>query len=475
MISTMACLFAAVVVAAEPSTRPNIVFILIDNCGQEWFDCYGSDERRTPKIDALARGGVRFEHCYTFPVCGPSRIELLTGRYSFHTGFVMHHDAALYGGGGLDPRREVALARPFREVGYATGIVGKWQVNNLYDEPDALRQHGFDDHIVWPGSIDRDLIDAPEWRRFQAAIAARNADALGELNKYIESRYWNPVLLRNGSRERHDGKFGPDVLQQWALDFVSRHREEPFLLYYPMVLTHGQSFSQHVVPVPGHPGEGRSEHEMYGDMVAYADRLVGELVGRLDALKLRERTIVFVASDNGSEPSLVAQRGGRPVHGGLYQLTEAGSDVALVANCPALIPGGRTVPLTDFTDVLPTLCDLAAVAKPAGVTLDGMSQAAVLRGLPGAEPPREWIFNQYNRRRVVRDRRFKLYSTGEMFDVEADRDEHDNLSSSNSAEVEAARRRLEQVLASLSADSPPPLELRSLSAFRLPEGERPRP
>src|SRR5688572_20557332 len=91
---------------AEGQERTNIVFILLDNVGQEWFGCYGSEENCTPNIDALAGAGVRVENCYTPPVCGPSRIVLLTGRYPHSTGFRLHHDAALYSGGGLDPKRE---------------------------------------------------------------------------------------------------------------------------------------------------------------------------------------------------------------------------------------------------------------------------------------------------------------------------------------------------------------------------------
>lgn len=452
--------------ADAPSARPNVVFILLDNCGQEWLGCYGSDERRTPNIDALAKQGVRFEHCYTFPVCGPSRIELLTGRYAFSTGFIMHHDAALYSGGGLDPRRETVLARPFRDAGYATCIAGKWQVNNLYDEPGILAEHGFDEQLVWPGSIDRDKISAADWQRFQTAVGERDADTLAKLNTNIESRYWDPVTLRNGRREVHRGEFGPDVFQKFALEFISQHRDRPFLLYYPMVLTHGQSFAEHVVPTPLNRDKQLGEHEMYGDMVQYADRLVGEVVAKLDALGLRERTLVFVATDNGSESTLVASRNGRPVHGGLYQLTEAGSDVALIANCPSRIPGGRTIPLADFTDVYPTLCDLAGVPVPSGVKLDGHSQAASLRDESGAAPARKWIFNQLGQRRAVRELQFKLYSTGELFDVAADREEQHNLATSQDPTVQAVRRRLESVLASLPADSSPGFELRSLSAFK---------
>src|SRR5262245_39325740 len=115
-MSRSICLLAIVTALAMPTgrglsaqgqRRTNIVFILLDNVGQEWFGCYGSEENCTPNIDKLAKEGVRAVHCYTPPVCGPSRIVLLTGRYPHSTGFRLHHDAALYSGGGLDPEREV--------------------------------------------------------------------------------------------------------------------------------------------------------------------------------------------------------------------------------------------------------------------------------------------------------------------------------------------------------------------------------
>jgi arylsulfatase A-like enzyme len=275
------------------------------------------------------------------------------------------------------------------------------------------------------------------------------------------------VLIRNGVREVDQGKFGPDVLQEFALEFLERHRNRPFLLYYPMVLTHGHNVLEPVVPTPLNRGKTLSEHEMFGDMLAYADRQIGEVVSKLDALGLREQTLVIVASDNGTESAQTASRGGKPVRGGLYQLTEAGSDVALIANCPSRIPGGRTVALTDFTDVFPTLCEMAGVAIPGHLVLDGKSQASVLKGRPAAESPRQWIFNQYDSRRVVRNRRYKLYSTGELFDVEDDREEQHNLAASAEPEVLAAKSRLASYLESLPPNAAPPLELRSLSEFKL--------
>jgi arylsulfatase A-like enzyme len=467
--AVIAFLASAPFPVAAADVRPNVVLVLLDNCGQEWLGCYGSDEGRTPHLDALARSGVRFEHCYAPPVCGPSRIELLTGRYLLRSGFTLHHDAALYGGGGLDPAREVVLARPFRAAGYATGIAGKWQINNLYDEPGILREHGFDEHLVWPGSVDRDQMTDDDRRVFRRAIEAADVPTTLAMIQKVESRYWDPVVLRNGRREVLRGRFGPDVFQEFALDFLARHRDRPFLLYYPMVLTHGQTFTQPVVPTPLDPGRrtDRPHHEMYGEMVEYADRLIGQLVTRLEELGLRERTLVVVSTDNGTESSLVARRGGRDARGGLYTLTEAGGDVALVVNAPGRVPGGRTVPLADFSDVFPTVCDLAGVTLPAGLVLDGRSQARVLQGLPGAEPPRDWIFNQYHTRRAVRDRRYKLYSTGELYDVQADRNEEHDLAGSGDADALAARDRLARVLATIPPDAPPPFRLLSQSAFKL--------
>jgi len=445
----------------NPPQRVNIIFVLLDNCGQEWWGCYGSEEGCTPNLDRLAREGLRVENCYSPPVCGPSRITALTGRYLFRSGMVLHHDAALYSGGGLDSRREITFARLLREAGYHTGIVGKWQINNLYDEPDALTRHGFDESLVWPGSIDRDKVSAADLDRFAQAVREADAKFLGRFNNNIESRYWDSVLMRNSRRETHAGKFGPDMLQTFAFDFLKRHRDRPFLLYYPMVLTHGQSVNLPAVPTPLNRDPNRSHKELYAGMLRYADRLIGELIAELDRLGLRENTVVFIATDNGTEKKLTARCNGREVKGGLYQLTETGSNVPLIINSPALVPGGRTMKLADFSDLLPTFCELAGVRLPAGLTVDGRSFADFLRGKPGAREPRQWIFNQYGDERVVRDARYKLYADGRFFDLVRDRDEHENLAQGAVAE----RKRLQAVLDAMPPNAPPPFELRSLSAF----------
>jgi arylsulfatase A-like enzyme len=461
----LALIAPALSVSAQTrATPPNIIFILIDNCGKEWFGCYGSEENCTPNIDRLARGGLMVSNCYTPVVCGPSRTVALTGRYLLRSGFTYHHDAALYSGGGLDPAREITFARPLRDAGYATGITGKWQINNLYDEPGVIKRHGFDESLLCPLSIDRDQVGQADFDNFMRHVLADDADFTSRFITRIESRYWDPVMIRNGAREKHPGKFGPDVAQAFATDFIRRHRDRPFLLYYPMFLTHGKSFTEHVVPTPLNREEKQDERARYAEMVRYTDKLVGDLIAQLEREGLRDNTIVFVATDNGTHPTLSAKANGRVVPGGLYTLSEPGGNVPLIVNCPKLVPGGRTLTLADFSDLLPTFCELAGAKPPADRVIDGRSFAAAVRGEKFTG--RSWIFNQYARERVVSDGRYKLWGDGRLFDLTSDFTEQRDLRNSSDANLVSVKRTLQGALDSLPADAAAPFPLRSQSIFR---------
>jgi arylsulfatase A-like enzyme len=462
----LSCL-AAFAIHASAQTRagaPNIVFILIDNCGKEWVGAYGSEENCTPNIDRLAKGGLLVSNCYTPVVCGPSRTVALTGRYLLRSGFTYHHDAALYSGGGLDPAKEVTFARPLREAGYATAIAGKWQINNLYDEPGVMKRHGFEESLLCPLSIDRDRVGQAEYDRYMQRVLADDADYTSQFITQIESRYWDPVLMRNGVREKHPGKFGPDVIQEFAVDFVRRHRDRPFLLYYPMFLTHGKSFTEHVTPTPTNRAEKQDERGRYADMVSYTDKLVGDLMAVLEREGLRDNTIVFIATDNGTHTSLTARANGRAVKGGLYTLNEPGGNVPLIVNSPKLVPGGRTLALADFSDLFPTFCELAGARMPTDRVIDGRSFAAAVRGERFAG--RTWIFNQYGTERVVSDGRYKLWGDGRLYDLGADFFETKDLATSRETAHVTAKRPLQAALDALPADAAPPFPLRSQSIFR---------
>jgi arylsulfatase A-like enzyme len=435
----LVCLFSTA--SARAAQRPpNVLFVMMDNLGKEWFDCYGSREHCTPNTDRLAAGGLRFENCYVTPVCSTTRHLLLTGRYPFRTGWRIHHDAGIYGGGYFDWNREVTFARLLQSAGYATAIAGKWQINDLYKQQDALSRHGFDEHFVWPG--------------------AKGADGV------VQSRYWDPVILHNGRPVETAGKFGPDLFTDFAIDFMKRRREQPFLMYYPMALTHGFAYKQPVTTTPHSRNADAPEHEQFAGMVKYADYLVGRLIAALDELGLRDNTIVFVTTDNGTESSIAAVTKTGEVPGGLYQMSEPGINVPFVANCPRLIPGGRVAALTDYSDVLPTLMDLAGAKLPEGLTIDGRSLAPLILSQTETEP-RQWIFAEYADVRAVRDRRFKLYNDGRLFDLSQDFFEQHDLKDSAGGEVVTARQELTAVLDRMPPDAELWFEPESISAREL--------
>jgi len=197
--------------------------------------------------------------------------------------------------------------------------------------------------------------------------------------------------------------------------------------------------------------------------------LAGRLVDELRDQGILHRTVVFVAGDNGTEKSFSARFRGRMVQGGLYQMTEPGANVPILVYGPGLVPGGRTLKLAAFSDLLPTFCELAGAPLPQGVTLDGRSLARTLLD-PAVPEPRQWIFNQYHKDRVVSDGRFKLYADGRLFDVLDDFDEQHDLASSRDPAAIEARQRLRAVLDSLPPDREPPFPLRSQSMFRLRSG-----
>jgi arylsulfatase A len=169
----------------------------------------------------------------------------------------------------------------------------------------------------------------------------------------------------------------------------------------------------------------------FGDMVAYMDKLIGQLLAGLDALGLRDNTLVLFVGDNGTGRGVKSRMGDKVVAGGKGRTTETGMHVPLIAHWPqAGVVGGRVCPdLVDSTDFLPTLLEAAGVKPPAGLKVDGRSFLPQLRGQAGR--PREWIYSWYSPRQsadmTVREfafnHRYKLYRTGEFFDVRADAEE----------------------------------------------------
>lgn len=396
--------------------RPNIIFIMADDCSRDWLGCYGSQEKATPVLDKLATGGMRFETFWVTPICTPTRHMLLTGRYPFRTGWVRHHDAPRWGGQYFDWNREITFARMLKGAGYATAVGGKWQVNDLRTHPDALERHGFDEHCLWSG--------------FETG------------NPPSGERYWNPYIITNGKRWVHRQAFGPDIVNNFLLDFIKRHRDGPFMVYYPMILTHGP-----FTPTPHNRDKLKDKSDkkqLYRGMVQYADFLIGRLVGTLEKLGIRDNTVIFYTGDNGSSCGGKAW-GQEQLNKGKGNKSDKGAHTPLIVNWPGTIkPGQVTAELSDISDMLPTFAELAGTPLPRGVKIDGRSIVSVLKDTPGTR--RQWIFSQIDDNRFIRDKRFILHVDGRLYDLTTDPYEKNNLAASTDPDVVSAREKLRNIL-----------------------------
>ncbi len=388
MPSRLACLAAlaaicAVAWGAVAPDRPNIVFILADDLGIECVGAYGGLSYRTPNLDKLAAGGVRFTHAFTNPLCSPTRAQVLTGRYPIHNGikrvlfdFQKHREF-------LDPARETSFASLLRQAGYATAIAGKWQLSFLH-ERDTIRDFGFDEYQCW--QIFRD----------------------GEKT----SRYADPTFRQNGRVIGPElrGRYGPDVNVDFLIDFMKRHRDKPFLVYYTALLPH---FPWEPTPDSGvalrAAADALGDPKYFPDMVAYLDKQVGRFLAALDELHLRERTLVVFLADNGTDRRIVSRwtdgKITRDVRGGKGTMTDAGARVPLIANWPGTIKPAVLDDLVDSSDILPTLVELAGAPAPPRA-INGRSFAPRLRGQPGNG--RAWVHVQNMDQRWVRNREFHL-------------------------------------------------------------------
>jgi arylsulfatase A len=240
-----------------------------------------------------------------------------------------------------------------------------------------------------------------------------------------------------------------------VLDFIGRHKDKPFLLYYPMMLTHDP-----YQPTPDSPdwdpkavGESVNRKDAhFGEMVTYMDKLVGTVVAKLDECGLREKTLVILVGDNGTGKGTRSMMGTREVIGKKGSTVDAGMRVPLIASWPGRIAKGTVCrDLVDTTDFLPTICEAAALKVPG--PLDGRSFLPQMCG--GKGKPREWIYSWYSPRqgndRSVREfafnHRFKLYRGGGFFDLAKDLDEKSPLPvSSLAGEAAEAAQALQAAL-----------------------------
>jgi arylsulfatase A len=371
------CLAQAEETAAPKGTgvsKPNIIFILSDDLGADILSCFGSDQYKTPNLDALAAGGMKFTHTYAAPLCGPSRALILTGRYAFRTGAVNQDKT-----GEFTPEQETMMPKILKPEGYAAAMIGKWGQLPLMPS-----DFGFDEYLTFKGS----------------------------------GIYWNTqpkgkeYTLNGKQVALKDKEYMPDLLHQLVVDFITRNQDKPFYLYYSMSHIHGD-----ILPTPDSK-EGASDKELYADNIVYHDKLIGQLITELEKRKLREKTLIVYVGDNGTAKggAAISTVNGKKIYGSKGSMLEGGSLVPMIVNWPGTTPAGQVCPdMIDFSDYVPTFAAVAGAKFPENVIIDGHSFLPQIKGEKGT--PRDWAYVQLARMWYVRSINWKLNEKGELYDM----------------------------------------------------------
>jgi len=419
--------------ARPEGRRPNFILIMADDLSANELSCYGNKENRTPLLDELARTGVMFRTCWATPVCGPSRAAIMTGRYGYRTGWYHNDMKPAAGDKGYNLAQDnLIFSQVLKKAGYVTGVCGKWQLRG------TEKEYGFDEtcmHHAIKGE-------------FEGPVEPEEGSLPGRV-----ARYWHPAIVANGKQVKTtENDYGDDVYADFILDFAKRHKDEPFLFYFPMSLIHitwdfdNNRMGYVAPPELDNNGNktGRKGQPTKKGNVEYMDHIVGRLAKGLETLGLRDNTAILFTGDNGTAG-----------YGKGQLAEERGPRVPMIVNCPGFVkPLGPCDAIVSFADVLPTLAEMGGGELPKDYEIDGRSFAPVLRG--EKKQTREWIFSNYADKRWLRDTRWLLDGNGRFFDCGDRRDEtgYKDGADSKDPEAVAARRRFEEILKGMPAPAP---------------------
>jgi arylsulfatase A len=369
---------------------------MADDIGFECLSINGSTSYKTPVLDSLALNGVNFTKAISQPLCTPSRVKIMTGKYNFR-----NYEHFTY----LNSNQKT-FGNLFKENGYKTAIVGKWQLNgikikavdkNISQDNRRPYEFGFDEYSLWQLTKTKDL---------------------GE-------RFANPLIEQNGKfLPRNENAYGPDVVSDYAVDFIKRNKDNPFFIYYPMLLVHDP-----FVPTPDSPEwqsletRSKKDNKYFVDMVAYMDKIIGKIVDELEAQGIAENTLLLFVGDNGTHPRIISQTENGSIRGGKGNTISHGVNVPMVASWPSIIEKSKSYSgLVNFNDFYATFSDILNVEN-AG---DGESLVQILKNKGTLK--RETVSIYYDpmwaqskfRNVFSQTKRYKLYQNGEFFDMERD-------------------------------------------------------
>lgn len=449
---------------AAGTPRPNILFIMADDLGYGDVGSYGQKQILTPQIDRLAREGMRLTQAYAgAPVCAPSRCSLMTGMHGGHSR--IRDNLPLYI--ALRPD-DFTVAELLQQAGYATGAIGKWSLGNpgswgvanyqgfdyFYGHLNQDQAHYYYPHYLW----ENDRVIFPEKLAAVDGVTRRLSNRGGENNAYTH-----------------------DLFTEKAMEFIDRHREDPFFLYLAYTIPH---FSDYPKDTPEHfmvpsdePYGNRSwpqASKNYAAMITRMDRDVGRIMQQLQELGISRNTIVFFTSDNGpySESELHSveffDSNGR-LRGVKRDVYEGGIRVPFIVRWPEKIqPGQVNDHVLAFWDLMPTVAQLVGLPVPEGI--DGISFLPSLLGIPQQE--HEYLYWDYGHSRetykqAVRSGKWKAARVGalapiELYDLEKDAGETRNVALEHPEMV----ARMEQLMESAVEKSPDYYPLRELEKLQ---------
>jgi arylsulfatase B len=434
--------------AAESSSRPNIVLIVVDDLGYGELGCYGGKEIPTPNIDALAARGTRFTSGYvTAPFCAASRAALLTGRYQTRFGFENNATGAKNSMLGIGlPVSEKTIADRLRDSGYATGLIGKWHLGGTAEFHPQRR--GFDEFFgflheghfyvpsPWQGVTTwlrkRTLPDGGKGRWSSPDGRIVWSTQLG----HNEHEYDTDNPLLRSSQPLDEKANLTDVFTREACDFIGRHQAQPFFLYLAYNAVHSpmQGADQYMKKF-AHIED--VQRRIFAAMLAHLDDGVGKVLAKLRESGNEENTLVVFLSDNGG-PTKELTSNNTPLRGGKGELLEGGIRVPFIVSWKNHLPEGKEIdtPVTSM-DVTATALDLARTA-PEKTALDGVSLLRLLTGQTGhfSERPLFWRVGKQNATRLGEWKLIRSGKEWQLYDLAHDIGEATNLAPREPARVQ---------------------------------------
>ncbi len=421
--------------------RPNLIIIMTDDHGYADVGFNGSEDIPTPNIDRIATEGVKFTHGYvTYPVCGPSRAGMITGRYQGRFGFRNNPTLNPFDPMAGIPVEEENIAEILGKVGYHSGVIGKWHLGTHprfrpnvqgFDEFYGFVAGGhnyFPEDLIYPTIEDVDQKGG--WYRTKIL---RNEEIV-ETNEYLT-----------------------DELSNEAVDFVIRNQSKPFFLYLAYNAPHSPlQASEKYLQRFTHIADPK--RRTYAAMVSAVDDGVGRILAELDRQGLSDNTLVFFLSDNGGPESNGSSN--TPLRGFKGALYEGGMHVPFAVRWPGRIPAGKTYenPVSSM-DILGTMVGLTGVSIAADRPLDGVNLLPYLNGEKIGNPHDVLFWQMFAKEeQAVRQGTDKLISFGrtgvtELYDLRSDLAETRDSAGRDSVKAVALKEKLDQWTAELK----PPL------------------